>query len=82
MLIFSQYIHGNIGSGKFPAILKNGDITAVFKNDFKGAYYKFFEKNFVAQETIDLNSSWPSNFFRKYFMALPINFSFLSKAYF
>ena len=59
---------------------------------FKGAYikyvgggarrfYKFFKKNFVAQETIDLNISWPSNFFRKYFMAPPINFSFLFKAY-
>ena len=44
-------------------------------------FYKFFKKNFVAQETIDLNISWPSNFFRKYFMAPPINFSFLFKAY-
>ena len=44
-------------------------------------FYKFFKKNFVAQETIDLNISWPSNFFRKYFMAPPINFSFLFKTY-
>ena len=64
----------------------------MLKNDIKGAYikyvgggpggfYKFFKKYFVAQETIDLNISWPSNFFRKYFMAPPINFSFLFKAY-
>ena len=46
-----------------------------------GGFYKFFKKKFVAQETIDLNISWPSNFFRKYFMAPPINFSFLFKAY-
>ena len=46
-----------------------------------GGFYKFFKKYFVAQETIDLNTSWPSNFFRKYFMAAPINFSFLFKAY-
>ena len=44
-------------------------------------FYKFFKKFFVAQETIDLNITWPSNFFRKYFMTLPINFSFLFKAY-
>ena len=41
---------------------------------------QIFQKKFVAQETKDLNISWPGNFFRKYFMALPINFSFLSKA--
>ena len=46
-----------------------------------GRFYKFFKKLFVAQETIDLNISRPSNFFRKYFMAPPINFSFLFKAY-
>ena len=46
-----------------------------------GGFYKFFKKNFVAQEIIDLNISWPSNFFRKYLMAPPINFSFLFKAY-
>ena len=46
-----------------------------------GGFYKFFKKYFVAQETIDLNISWPSNFFRKYFMAPLINFSFLFKAY-
>ena len=37
-------------------------------------FYKFFRRFFVAQETIDLNISWPSNFFRKHFMSPPINF--------
>ena len=46
-----------------------------------GGFYKFFKKFFVAQETIDLNISRPSSFFRKYFMAPLINFSFLFKAY-
>ena len=45
-------------------------------------FHKFFEKYFLAQETIDLNISCPSNFFRKYFMDPPINFSSLFKAYF
>ena len=45
-----------------------------------GGFYKFFKKFFIAQETIDLHISWPSNFFRKYFMAPPISFSFLYKA--
>ena len=36
-----------------------------------GGFYKFFRKFFIAQETIDLNISWPSNLFRKYFMPLP-----------
>ena len=44
-------------------------------------FYKFFKKKLRTQETINLNSSWPSNFFRKHFMAPPINFSFLFKAY-
>ena len=39
--IFSVYIcdflNETIRSGKFPAILKNGDIAAVFKKDFKGS---------------------------------------------
>ena len=47
-----------------------------------GGFYKFFKKYFVAQETIDLLISWPSNFFRKYFMAPPTNFGFLFKIYF
>ena len=46
-----------------------------------GGFYKFFKKYFVAQETMDLNISWPSNFSRKYFMAPSINFSFLFKVY-
>ena len=39
--IFSAYIcdflNETISSGKFPAILKNGDFTAVFKKGFKGS---------------------------------------------
>ena len=46
-----------------------------------GGFYTFIKKNFVAQETIDLNISWPSNFFGKCFMAPLINFSFLFKAF-
>ena len=46
-----------------------------------GGFYKFFKKIFVTQETIDVNISWPSNYFRKYFMDPPINFSVLFKAY-
>ena len=42
---------------------------------------KFVKKNFVSQETIDVNISWGSNFLIKYFMASPINFSFLFEAY-
>ena len=65
-----------------------------FINDFfsKGAYIKyvgggldcftnFSNKNFVVQQTIELNISWLSTFFRKYFMASPINFRFLFNAY-
>ena len=44
-------------------------------------FYKFFKKKIIVQEIIDLNISWPSNFFRKYFMAPPIYFCFLFKAY-
>ena len=40
-----------------------------------------FEKIFCSQDTIDLNISWPIIFFRKYFMATLINFSFLFEAY-
>ena len=42
---------------------------------------QIFQNKFVAQQNIDLNISWPSNFFVKYFMAPPINFSFLFTAY-
>lgn len=45
-----------------------------------GDFYKFFKKYFVAQGTIKLNISWPSNFVEKYFMAQAINFSFFFKA--
>ena len=44
-------------------------------------FTNFSKKYFLAQETIDLNTSWPNNFFGKYFIAPPINFSFLFKAY-
>ena len=39
MLIFSicDFLSETIRSGKFPTILKNGDITAVFKKGFKGS---------------------------------------------
>ena len=46
-----------------------------------GGFCIFLKKKFAAQETIDLNFSWPSNFFRIYFMVHPINFSFLFKVY-
>ena len=43
-------------------------------------FTNFSKKNkFVAQETIDLNISWTSNFFGKYFKGPSINFSFLFK---
>ena len=46
-----------------------------------GMVLKFFLKRFVSHEALDLNISWPSNSFGKYFIAPPINFSFLFKAY-
>ena len=46
-----------------------------------GDFYKFFKKYFVAQGTIKLNISLPSNFVEKYFMDQDINFSFLYRAY-
>ena len=42
---------------------------------------QIFQKKFEAQETIDLNISWPSIFFGKYFMTPPISYSFLFKAF-
>ena len=61
---------------------------------YKGAYIMYLggepkgftnfskkKKKFVPQETRDLNLSWPSNFFGRYFMGPPINFSFLFKIY-
>ena len=58
-------------------------IGAYIKYVVEGArgFYKFFKNNFVTQETIDVNISRPKNFFRKYFMAPPIYFIFLFKAY-
>ena len=40
-----------------------------------------FQKRFVAQEAIDPNISWSSIFLGKYFLAPPISFSFLFKAF-
>ena len=45
-----------------------------------GRFCKFVFKKFVAKDTIDLNCSWPSKVFRKYFMAPPISFSFIFRA--
>ena len=60
---------------------KGAYIKYVGKGGGGGGFYRFFKNIFVAQKTIDLNILWPSNVFRKYFMARPINFSFLFKAY-
>ena len=46
-----------------------------------GRILKFFKKVFTAQETIDVNISWPSDFFKKYFMVPPTKISFLFKAF-
>ena len=63
----------------------------IFTKLNKGPYIKYvgggaeilqiFRKKFAAHDAVDLNISWPSNFFEKYFMAAPINFSFLFKAF-
>ena len=42
-----------------------------------GRFYKFFKKLFVAQETMDLNISRPSNFFQKIFHGPSHQFQFL-----
>ena len=34
----------------------------------------FQKEKFVAEETIDLNISWPSNFFRKYFPSILVSY--------
>ena len=64
-----------------------GDYMSVFSksylhlaNLYLANMYLLIKKKLVAQETIDLNISWPCNFFEKYFITLPINFSFLFKA--
>ena len=41
-------------------------------------FYAFFKIYFAAQRIIELNISWPSNFFKKSFMVPPINFSLSS----
>ena len=68
-----------MNSKKQTQILPEIDLGSKFTNFTE--FYKFFKKYFVAQETIDLNMSWPSNFFRKYFMAPLIIFSFVFKAF-
>ena len=42
-----------------------------------GGFYKFVNKTFVAQGTIDLNILWPSNFFQKIFHGPSHQFQFL-----
>ena len=42
---------------------------------------QFFQKTFRSPEPLDLNISWPINFFGKYFMASPINFNSLFMAF-
>ena len=42
-----------------------------------GGFYNFFRKFFIAQETIDLHISWPSNFFQKIFHGPSHQFSCL-----
>ena len=44
-----------------------------------GGFYNFSKKKkkILAQGTIELNVSWSSKFFEKYFMGPPFNFSFL-----
>ena len=71
VLIKLTIVEYNYGQGAYIKYVEGG----------AGGFYKFFKNFFVAQETKDLQISWPSNFFRKYFMAPPINFSFLFKAY-
>ena len=66
----SSHLTTDINSGEYIKYVGEGAV----------GFYKFFKKYFVAQETIDLNISWPINFFRKYFMA-PSYSSFLFKAY-
>ena len=61
--------------------LRDGTLSMQEGQGEGGGFYKFFKQNFIAQETIGLNISWPSNFFRKYFMGPLINFSFLFKTY-
>ena len=85
--IFSAYIcdflNETIKSGKFPAILKNGDITAVFKKGFKGSkenyrpvsilpiISKIFEK-IISKQNTDFMGPLPSKYecgFRRGFSA-------------
>ena len=75
----SQWLTGNNSTVHLSVLCQGAYIKYVAGGGRR--VYKFFKKYFVAQESIDLNISWSSNFFRKYFMAPPINFSFLFKAY-
>ena len=56
----------------------------LLETHIKGVYTKyvgrFFKNYFVAQGVVELNISWPSSFFAKYFMVRPISFSFLCRA--
>ena len=46
-----------------------------------GRFYKFFKKKIRSPGDIDLNISWHSIFFGKYFMAPPIHFSSFIKVF-
>ena len=48
-------------------VITKWDVTMYIKYVGGGTwgFYKFFKKSFVAQGTIELNISWPSNFFEK-----------------
>ena len=78
-LFVYKRVHQFINAITFKLVIKGAYIKYV--GERAGGYYKFCERKYVAQETIDLNISWPSNFFRKNFMAPPINFNFLFQAY-
>ena len=59
---------------------KNFSKRAPIKSVGGGVSRGSYKNELVSQETIDLNISWSSIFFRKYFIAPAINFSFLFKA--
>ena len=51
------------------------ECTLSIKEGEAVGFYKCFKKHFVAPGTVELNISWSSNFFKKYFMAPSVNFS-------
>ena len=71
---------GNIKTSGFP---KGAYIKYVGGWGSEGGRLQIFPKKFRSpgDHRPKYYISWPSNFFRKYFMAPSINFSFLFKAY-